>query len=248
MRIDTLNERIANAKAKIEKKENTISKKMALISKKEDKLVKLGLDEISLETIREICRERGNNDAFWLACDIDSLKEDIERLRKEIKETKESLEKYEGQLAGELEKESILLREIPESMKRMQSELVERWDRWDMRHRDHIKACRSEMSYEEWCKTFSANDRMSFMYLTDEQIHKYNEQDAKVLILNLYKRVKAITGEVTDWSGITCEMGNMGAVLTGYVVGKEGRAEVETILAGGYNIQRLHVRTLVHER
>lgn len=243
MRIDTLNERIANAKTKIEKKENTISKKIALISKKEDKLVKLGYgrDASTQET-------RGNNEAFWLTCDIENLTDDIQRLRDEIKNTKASLEKYEAQLAEELEKESILLREIPESMKRMQSELTERWDRWDIRHRDHIKACRKEMSYEEWCKTFTANDRMNFMYLTDEQIHKANEQDAKVLILNLYNRVKAITGEVTDWAGITCEMGNMGAVLTGYVVGKEGRAEVETILAGGYNIQRLHVRTLVHER
>ena len=70
-----------------------------------------------------------------------------------------------------------------------------------------------------------------------------------MLIINLYYRVRNITGEIVDWSGISAEVGTQGfPVLTGYVIGKEGRAFVETILAGGYNIQRLHIRVLVHER
>ena len=221
MRIDTLKERIANAKAKIEKKQNTISKKMNLIAKKQGK-----------------CEE------YEITC----LKEDINRLNDEITETKASLEKYEKQLAGEMEKESMLTTEIPESMKKMQTELVEEWDAYDIEHRDQIKADRRAMSYDDWCNKYSCYERSNLRYQTNEQIHNNNEKDAKAMILNLYNRVKAITGEVTDWDGLQCEAGNIGAVLTGYVIGKEGRAEVETILAGGYNIQKLHVRTLVHER
>lgn len=64
----------------------------------------------------------------------------------------------------------------------------------------------------------------------------------------MYYRVKKFTGEITDWSGVHACQGTWGmTVLNGYVVGKEGRAFVESILAGGYNIQRLHIRVLVKE-
>lgn len=218
MKIDTLNERIANAITKIEKKEKTIAKKTALIEKKSNE---------------------------W---EIEWLKDDIARLNDEIKETKASLAKYQKQLAGELEKESILTKEIPDSMKRMQTELVTTWDAYDIKYRDQIKNDRHNMEYDDFCKKYSAADRYDTMYKSNEQIHDDNVKDSRTMIINLYNRVKAITGEVTDWNDLKCEKGNIGAVLTGFVIGKEGRAEVETILAGGYNIQRLHVRTLVHER
>lgn len=239
MRLDTLNERIENAKAKIEKKQNTIEKKLALIEKKREKIVKLGGDPDG-----DKMQNRDNQDVYWTLCEIGYLKEDIERGKREIEETKASLEKYEKQLTGELEKEAVLLKEVPESMRRMQEELTERWTAWDIEKREQIKSDRREMDYKSFCKKWNVRDRMDFMYLTDEQIRKSNEQDAKCMVLNLYYRVKHITGEVTDWSGIHCA----GVALNGFVVGKEGRAEVESILAGGWNIQRLHVRTLVHER
>lgn len=68
-------------------------------------------------------------------------------------------------------------------------------------------------------------------------------KSAESLIMNLYSRIHAITGEVTDWDGIHYS----GGALNGVVYGKLGSVRVESILAGGYNIQRLHVRVLVHE-
>ena len=85
----------------------------------------------------------------------------------------------------------------------------------------------------------------SIWYLSDEEIHKNNQKDGENLILDLLKRVTKITGAVTDWSGLYVTSGNMGAVLNGKVIGEEGSARVESITAGGYNIQRLHIRTLV---
>ena len=82
---------------------------------------------------------------------------------------------------------------------------------------------------------------------SDEQIHDDNVQAAENLIIDLIYRVRNLTGEITDWSNIRATAGTGGfTVLNGTVVGKEGIACVESITAGGYNIQRLHIRVLVH--
>jgi len=83
--------------------------------------------------------------------------------------------------------------------------------------------------------------------LSDEQIHADNVKAGKQVILDLVNRVTKVTGPITSWSGLHATAGNGGwTVLNGIVEGEEGKASVETILAGGYNIQRLHARTLVH--
>ena len=101
MRLETLQSRIENAKAKIEKKQNTITKKLALIEKKRMQITKLGLDPSD-----EVGLWEKNPDAYWILYDIKVLEMDIERGSVEIEETMVSLEKYEKQLAGELEKEA----------------------------------------------------------------------------------------------------------------------------------------------
>lgn len=243
MRIETLKNRIQNAKLKIEKKENTISKKQVLIEKKETQIRKLGFEPSADKY--EVSKV--SNDGYWLLCEIDYLQDDIKRGSREIEEAKVSLKKYEQQLTGEIERESILLKDIPESMKLLQVNLVDKWDAWDIERRNKIKADYASLGYKEFQKKYKCTN-WQCMYKTDEQIHSSNVQDAKMLILDLHYRVTDITGEITDWSEINATQGACGmTVLNGYVVGKEGRCEVESILAGGYNIQRLHVRVLVKE-
>ena len=245
MKIETLKERIEKANTKIEKKYRTIEKKTKLIEKKKDIVRKLGYDPDG-DRYQAMDTE-AHHDVYWTICEIAGLQDDIKRINKEIPEIKALVEKYEKQLAGEIEKENIFLREIPESMKEMQNELVVQWDAWDKNYRDYILAEYKELGYKDFIKKHSYNMYYSMIDLTDEKIHEDNLRDSKILILNLYNRVKEITGEVTDWSCISLERGNTGAVLNGCVTGKLGKAWVESILAGGYNIQRLHVRTLVHE-
>lgn len=251
MTITTLQERIEKANEKIARKEGTIEKKSNAIAKKEAELVNRGYANMTLEQWYKIEKSAMSEQERWdiseLLYDIKHLNEDIKRNTDEIAETKKTIAKYEAQLAGEIERESILLKDIPETMKRMQDELVEEWDAWDIARRDRMREDRRTMEYRDFVRKYRHADR-DFADRSDEQIHNANIRDAKALVLNLYYRVKAITGEVVDWDGISLTHGNMGAVLNGFVIGKEGRAYVESILAGGYNIQRLHVRTLVHER
>lgn len=251
MKITTLQERIEKAKAKIEKKQNTIVKKTGQIEKKYKALEKLGVEDPSNHDREEYRHLQDTNEdlfreIFWIYAEIGYLKEDITRGGKEIEATKKTIEKYEDQLAGEIKKESIFLTEIPEIFKTLQAELVETWDLWDIMRRENLKKEYGKLTYNEFMKTHTYAD-YEFRYVTDEKIHADNERDAKALILDLYYRVKDVTGEVTDWSDIHATQGTGGfTVLNGVVEGKEGRARVESILAGGYNIQRLHVRVLVH--
>ena len=84
--------------------------------------------------------------------------------------------------------------------------------------------------------------------LTPEQIHANNVKEGKRVILDLTDRVTKITGPITSYAGLRLTQGNGGwAVLNGFVEGEDGKASVESILAGGYAVQRLHVRTLVKE-
>jgi len=91
----------------------------------------------------------------------------------------------------------------------------------------------------------SLNYARSFWYMTDEDIHKQNQKAGENLILDLLKRVTKITGPVTSWAGLRVTRGNIGPVINGIVTGEDGKAEVESIYAGGYSVQRLHIRTLV---
>lgn len=60
----------------------------------------------------------------------------------------------------------------------------------------------------------------------------------------IIERTNAIVGEITDASGLS--VGEKDD-LNGYIIGTRGVAKVQTIGAGGYNIQCFHFRTLIHK-
>lgn len=62
-------------------------------------------------------------------------------------------------------------------------------------------------------------------------------------ILDLSDRVGAIVGRITDASGLHLQNGE----ICGTIIGAQGAASIQTIGAGGYNIQCFHYRTLIRE-
>lgn len=228
MNIKTLTERIANAEKKIQKKQATIIKKHGWIEKK----------TATLDSLPESERK-------WAEFDIKDWKEDIGRIQKEIEETKKTLENYQKQLSGEIERQKSWVSEVPEVLKSFQTQLVEKWDTQDMTKREQMNEDYRTMSYHDFLKKYRGQDTQ-LRHKTDEQIHDANVKDAKGIILNLVNRVKGITGDITDWKYLRVTIGTYGgAVLNGLITGKEGRCCVESIGAGGYNIQRYHIRVLV---
>jgi hypothetical protein len=75
-------------------------------------------------------------------------------------------------------------------------------------------------------------------------LEKELEREKQVKLLDLVQRINAVVGTITDASYLSISpKGN----LDGFVTGENGRAKIETIGAGGYNIQCYHFRTLVHK-
>ena len=75
-------------------------------------------------------------------------------------------------------------------------------------------------------------------------LEKEMEAEKKAKMLDLVSRIQKVVGTITDAAHLC--IGDNGEI-NGYIEGTEGRATVTTIGAGGYNIQRFHFRTLVHE-
>lgn len=80
------------------------------------------------------------------------------------------------------------------------------------------------------------------MKLDNDWLNTKLDEQKKTMIDNLILRVTKVTGTVTDAKAL--RLGNDGNI-NGIVEGERGKAYVETIIAGGWNIQVMHYRVLV---
>lgn len=142
---------------------------------------------------------------------------------------------------------------LPESVKEFREKLIERWNNYDFWKRDEIKKIYNDDSIayreriEKLTKMFGRG-WYEFKYLTNNQIEEQNEKDADKLILNMINRVVEITGKITDTKYLSTHSDNQGyTIINGKIIGEKGTAIIESIGAGGYNIQRYHIRVLVKE-
>lgn len=77
-----------------------------------------------------------------------------------------------------------------------------------------------------------------------EKLNKLLDKEVEDKYFDLVERVTVYTGEIT--SAEYLRIAPTGE-LDGIIVGEKGKAKVETISAGGYNIQCFHYRVLVRE-
>lgn len=80
-------------------------------------------------------------------------------------------------------------------------------------------------------------------HVNHDKLKAYLDKEADNLYLDMVERVTKVIGEINDAAGLS--IGAKGE-LNGVISGAKGKARIETIGAGGYNIQRYHFRTLVH--
>lgn len=239
MTTEMIQTRLENAIDRKNKKLATIEKKTKLLQKKQEMLKSAGFeDKIPQDQIET------HWDLWNKTWDIEYVAEDIERNTREIDELDALIQKYTDQLTNSTHDDETY-KDLPPIMKEMEDDLTLTWTENDIQRLEKIENLyKNGVSARDIVKTYGYVVYDSIRYGIDrKKIENENRRAAKSLVLDLYRRVHDITGEFVDYSDLHLS----GHALNGIVVGKIGKARVETIVAGGWNIQRLHCRCLVHE-
>lgn len=235
---EELNARINAAEEKIAKKHTAIEKHEKAIEKRRDIIAAAGFERTA--EFKDIPYAPENMDARLASLEIEHLFNDIDTARETIKTTEATIAKYREAIAKADADAEIVL---PSVLEIMEAGLVESWDRWDAERVAFLRTKKAEMDRRDFYKMYGTET--DILAMTAEQRHANNVRDAHAMVLNLAKRVSAKVGTITNWNGLSSVMGAYGPTLNGFVEGTDGRAIVETITAGGWNIQRFHVRTII---
>jgi len=179
---------------------------------------------------------------------------DLYRTASDLFDSRITLQKYNQQLKDQQNREATL-NQLPETLVEFKNNLIKHWDEFDLYKRSRIKELYREAEklplsdYREAThkirSTWGAN-WYQFMHLSDTEIHKNNVKDSEALILNLIDRVITKCGQIINTDGLYLNRDNSGyTIINGTITGTSGTAKIESIGAGGYNIQRYHIRVLV---
>lgn len=296
----------ADIRARIEKTEETIAKKKALIEKRfkaiqkhisdmEKAVAGLGghidfiyskdTTAIDIQTVvaRQYIQNVGIKDGEWDSAwysilwdycyKIFDCTDSIRNARRDIADREKTLETYRTRLA-EAEARENVFDSMPYCMKEFLDSVIESWDLWDKMKRESVKKDRETYwkLYDEYRTAVREHGNKSdeakginkemreiqekytqfqwneLPYLDDEEVHELNVRAGRTLVTDLYDRVSAIVGTFEDADDLKVTRDNRGfAVINGTVTGNGRTAKVQSIGAGGWNIQRFHIRTLVHE-
>ena len=235
------------------------------IEGKEKEIAKL---EKKMERILKAQASNWENNPYYYG------ESDLKWTSRDLDKAREALEGYKAQMAKETEKANS--RNIPaildflegwkEKVRGYYTDCLPRyldarneWYRYSREHCDWFNSrARLEASKEEYKqvmdeyrekeKAFKSAWNWFVPYVEKEQLNmaklnKELEQDANAKYDFIIERTNEIVGTITDASNLS--VGRKGD-LNGFIIGERGKAKVETIGAGGYNIQCYHFRTLIH--
>lgn len=200
-----------------------------------------------------------NNPYYYTESDLKWTKKDLEA-------AKEALAKYQADLITETEKDNsrnveAIINFLNNWEVRVFDWYVKEFANYQVAYADHRVninkyldgGCVKRENYKEYREAVNDfNKAWNFLYpyinrqkFDSQKLRRELEQDKKVKYDDIINRANKICGTITDATGLS--VGEKGE-LNGFVIGDRGRAYIETIGAGGYNIQCFHFRTLIHER
>ena len=249
---------IEQSKKTLDKVIQDIAKREAMIEKTTDKInttrEKLITAEVwDTETDRHIGDiwqyDEKTRDLIWK---LEDWIYNNEESKKKLKELEEKRARAEAHYQQDL---------LP-ILKELKDEIFNKFYGWEMAVWNDIKDARArdKEAYEAECdrvgrfnakydrknleamfKKYGEKRVRDLMYQTEDDIIKTCNRYADGYVMNLIDRVTKYVGQITDYSNLFLT----GPSINGIIVGERGRVRLETILAGGWNIQCLHNRVLV---
>lgn len=196
---------------------------------------------------------------------------DLRHTIKEIAAQEESLKKYQVQLEKEINRENgpkiEVLVKFLELWKERANDFYKRealsLHEMFLKEREELapyisNGCVKNSCYKEYddvrknYKTFIINNfsvvtrdlykKNTESHIDEEKLERLLNEEMKRKYEDLVVRVTKVVGEIKDCGYLT--LGDNGSI-NGRIIGSKSDAYVETIYAGGYNIQCLHYRVLV---
>lgn len=115
-------------------------------------------------------------------------------------------------------------------------------ERYEWRGHVHTKKVKDRDGEIEYIKPYNCERTIDAAMA---KLAKDLKREAEIKYDDIIERTNRVCGQIVDASGL--RVGSSRGELNGVIIGERGKARVESILAGGYNIQCLHIRTLIHE-
>lgn len=204
--------------------------------------VKARLAKLKSMTPDQIAKKYGK-DTYWHDFDIEHAEKQLASNFKKLEEAKRLDAKEEATKGKKIKREERLSL-IPESLRTFQQWLENEWIKQAIELHESLK----DKPYPKYHDRSKEADliREDRAFYSEDDVRRNAKRDSEDLVLDLMNRVEKKVGNIIDVSRLYCNAANVGMAINGWVEGDKGLTYVQSILAGGYNIQRLHVRVILH--
>lgn len=214
-----------------------------MITTRQDKVnttiakIRARLEKLQSMTPEQIAKKYGEHWLYEVA--LDTAKEQLENNLNKLEEAKRLDAKEEERAA----KEAAIRAAKEVTLSKLPAEIED----WFEQVKQNCIVATIEARNFERSKTLYQTKNYALASMSDEEIEQDVERRVENMKLNLLDRVSEKCGEIKECRNVRVENGNIneGTAVNGTFFGTKGTATVKSITAGGYNIQRFHVRVLV---
>ena len=255
----------------ITKRQDKVHATMAKVAARLEKFKAMTLEQYAKK--HKMSTDDMEHVKYWYGCDLRSIERQLKDNEMKLAEAKRLDQKESDRINKEsilIVKRKEILDGLPEILKTFLADVIEfcyedmlkKKARLEKRLQEHYAYGREhcelfnrgfkyrkehEQELETLRERYKASRlspiEQSLCQATDEQIRKDCVEGCENDVIDLVNRVYYKIGNIADCSGLHYQHNE----INGVIRSNDGETvTVKSILAGGYNIQRLHIRTLVH--